>query len=355
MSPVGAPQAAPTTGRRTESSGLLEVEGLTLGLRRGKGRDVRIVEGVDLTVGAGQRVGLVGESGSGKSLTLRAIAGLLPAGVEVLGGGIRYAGQELTTMPDRRRRALAGPDIAMVFQEPMTALNPTTRVVDQIAEGPRRHLGLSASAARELAVATMARTGIPDPERRARAYPHELSGGLRQRIMIAMAVSCSPRLLLCDEPTTALDVTVQLQVLRLLTDLCDETGTALLFVTHDLAVVNQTCDDVSVMYAGHIVERGSVADTFTSPCHPYTRGLLESAPDFDRPDRQLVPIPGFPPNVADRSAGCPFAPRCGYVQDRCTHEVPPLLPVTGPRTPRNGTTPRESACFEVARLQEDPS
>ena len=280
---------------------------------------MRIVDGIGLDVAAGQRVGLVGESGSGKSLTLRAVAGLLPAGVEVLGGGIVYDGQDLLRLPARRRRALAGPDIAMVFQEPMTALNPVIRVGDQIAEGPRRHLGLSASAARDLAVSMMARTGIPDPERRARAYPHELSGGLRQRIMIAMAVSCSPRLLLCDEPTTALDVTVQLQVLRLLRGLCADTGTALVFVTHDLAVVTQTCTEVSVMYAGHIVERGPVAETFTSPRHPYTRGLLESAPDFDHPDRALTPIPGFPPNVAERPDGCSFAPGAAS----CSPPAPP--------------------------------
>ncbi|MEU2348025.1 ABC transporter ATP-binding protein [Modestobacter sp. NPDC049651] len=322
---------------------LLQLDRLTLGLRRG-GREVRIVEDVDLTVGAGQRVGLVGESGSGKSLTLRAIAGLLPAGVEVLGGGIEYAGEDLLRMPAKRRRALAGPDIAMVFQEPMTALNPVMRVGDQIAEGPRRHLGLSKKAAADLAVQLMTRVGIPDPERRARAHPHELSGGLRQRIMIAMAVSCGPRLLLCDEPTTALDVTVQLQVLRLLEQLCADTGTALVFVTHDLAVVTQTCTDLSVMYAGHIVETGPVADTFTRPRHPYTRGLLESAPDFDHPDRVLVPIPGFPPNVADRPAGCPFAPRCGYVQPHCTEAPPPLAEVA---------PGREAACYETHRLGEE--
>jgi oligopeptide/dipeptide ABC transporter ATP-binding protein len=225
----------------------------------------------------------------------------------------------------------------------MTALNPVMRVGDQIAEGPRRHLGLSAKEAGELAVQMMARTGIPDPVRRARAYPHELSGGLRQRIMIAMAVSCGPRLLLCDEPTTALDVTVQLQVLRLLEELCDETGTSLVFVTHDLAVVNQTCSELAVMYAGHIVESGRVKDTFRQPRHPYTRGLLESAPDFDRPDRLLIPIPGFPPNVADRPEGCPFAPRCGYVRPHCTEAMPPLAEVLPGRL---------AACFESDRLDE---
>jgi oligopeptide/dipeptide ABC transporter ATP-binding protein len=322
---------------------LLSVQDLTVGVRPSRDRTVSIVEGVSFDVEPGQRMGIVGESGSGKSLTLRAIAGLLPTPVEVLSGRVEYNGVDLLAMPAKKRRMLMGPEIAMIFQEPMTALNPVMRVGDQIAEGPRRHLGLSAKEAGELAVQMMARTGIPDPVRRARAYPHELSGGLRQRIMIAMAVSCGPRLLLCDEPTTALDVTVQLQVLKLLERLCEDTGTSLVFVTHDLAVVNQTCSELAVMYAGHIVESGRVKDTFRQPRHPYTRGLLESAPDFDRPDRLLIPIPGFPPNVADRPEGCPFAPRCGYVRPHCTEAMPPLAEVFPGRL---------AACFESDRLDE---
>jgi oligopeptide/dipeptide ABC transporter ATP-binding protein len=322
---------------------LLSVQDLTIGVRGGGGRTVRIVEDVSFDVDPGQRMGIVGESGSGKSLTLRAIAGLLPRGVEVLSGRVEYGGRDLLTMPAKARRQLMGPEIAMIFQEPMTALNPVMRVGEQIAEGPRRHLGMSAKEAGDLAVQMMARTGIPDPARRARAYPHELSGGLRQRIMIAMAVSCGPKLLLCDEPTTALDVTVQLQVLKLLERLCDETGTALVFVTHDLAVVNQTCSELAVMYAGHIVEAGKVKEAFAQPRHPYTRGLLESAPDFDRPERPLIPIPGFPPNVADRPPGCPFAPRCGYVRDHCTAAPPPLEEVVPGRL---------AACYESDRLVE---
>jgi oligopeptide/dipeptide ABC transporter ATP-binding protein len=321
---------------------LLSVQDLTIGLPR-RERTVRIVEDVSFDVDPGQRLGIVGESGSGKSLTLRAIAGLLPTGVEVLSGRVEYGGRDLLTMPEKARRALMGPEIAMIFQEPMTALNPVMRVGDQIAEGPRRHLGMSAKEARDLAVQMMARTGIPDPARRAQAYPHELSGGLRQRITIAMAVSCGPKLLLCDEPTTALDVTVQLQVLKLLEKLCDDTGSSLVFVTHDLAVINQTCSELGVMYAGHIVEAGRVKETFAQPRHPYTRGLLESAPDFDHPERPLIPIPGFPPNVADRPPGCPFAPRCGYVRDHCTEAPPPLEEVVPGRL---------AACYESDRLVE---
>jgi len=322
---------------------LLSVSSLTLGIRRRGRPDTVIVEDLSLEIAPGERFGVVGESGSGKSLTLRAVAGLLPEGVKVLSGAIAYDGQDLLGMPAAARRRLMGPEIAMIFQEPMTALNPVVRVGDQIAEGPRRHLGLSKADAARLAVEMMARTGIPDPARRARAYPHELSGGLRQRIMIAMAVSCGPRLLLCDEPTTALDVTVQHQVLKVLEGLCADNGTALAFVTHDLAVVNQTCTDMAVMYAGHIVESGSVRDVLGDPRHPYTKGLLDSAPDFDQPDRRLVPIPGFPPNLAARPSGCPFAPRCAFAEDACTTAVPPRELVAPGHT---------AACIRSARIFE---
>ena len=325
------------------AASLLSVSSLTLGIRHRGRPDTRIVEDLSLEIAPGERFGIVGESGSGKSLTLRAVAGLLPKGVEVLSGSIVYDGRELVGMPTAARRRLMGPEIAMIFQEPMTALNPVVRVGDQIAEGPRRHLGLSAAEATRLAVEMMARTGIPDPVRRARAYPHELSGGLRQRIMIAMAVSCGPRLLLCDEPTTALDVTVQHQVLKVLEALCADTGTALAFVTHDLAVVNQTCSDMAVMYSGHVVESGSVRDVLGDPRHPYTKGLLDSAPDFDQPERRLVPIPGFPPNLAARPPGCPFAPRCRFAVDACTAAVPP----------RETVAPgHDAACIESHRIFE---
>jgi oligopeptide/dipeptide ABC transporter ATP-binding protein len=320
---------------------LLSVDSLTIGIRR-KGRaDTRIVDDISFEIQRGERFGVVGESGSGKSLTLRAIADLLPKGVEVLSGSIRYDGVELLGMPQSKRRRLMGPEIAMIFQEPMTALNPVIRVGEQIAEGPRRYLGLSKAQAMDRAVEMMARTGIPDPARRARAYPHELSGGLRQRIMIAMALSCTPKLLLCDEPTTALDVTVQHQVLKVLEQLCADSGAALAFVTHDLAVVNQTCTDMAVMYAGHIVEYGPVRDVFGDPHHPYMKGLLDSAPDFDQPDRELVPIPGFPPNLTARPSGCPFAPRCPFAVEACTVAMPPTE-IVGPG--------HGAACIETHRI-----
>jgi peptide/nickel transport system ATP-binding protein/oligopeptide transport system ATP-binding protein len=320
---------------------LLRCVDLTIGVRRPGAEPIVLVDRANFQIGPGERFGIVGESGSGKSMTLRAIAGLLPKGVTVLSGRVEYEGRDLLTMPVAARRALMGPDIAMIFQEPMTALNPTMRVGAQIAEGARRHRGLSRADARKLAVDMMRRTGIPDAERRAQAYPHELSGGLRQRVMIAMALSCSPKVLLCDEPTTALDVTVQHQVLKLLEQLCDELGAALVFVTHDLAVVNQTCQNLAVMYAGKLVEQGSVKSVFARPGHPYTKGLLESAPDFDQPERALVPIPGFPPNLAARPAGCPFRPRCAFAVEQCALVEPPLEPVAAGRL---------AACFESAQL-----
>ncbi|MEO7125311.1 MAG: ABC transporter ATP-binding protein [Nakamurella sp.] len=304
---------------------LLEVSGLTVGVRHGSSSTV-LVDDVSFDVHAGEKYGLVGESGSGKSMTLRSIAGLLPAGVDVLGGTVEFEGKNLLTMDTATRRSLMGPRISMIFQEPMTALNPTMRVGKQIAEGPHRHLGLSRKQASELAVDMLARTGVPDPARRARSYPHELSGGLRQRVMIAMALACKPRLVLCDEPTTALDVTVQDQVIRLLSTLCDEVGSSLIFVTHDLAVISQTCSRMSVMYAGKIMEAGPVRDLYDSPQHPYTEALFRSAPDFDEPERQLKPIPGLPPTLGVPAPGCPFAPRCTYAVASCLQGPKSLAP-----------------------------
>ena len=328
--------SAPAMNAPTES--LLRVQDLRVGVPRQDGSATTLVHDVSFDIAPGERYGLVGESGSGKSMTLRAIAGLLPRGVEVLGGQIEFAGSNLLTMPRSQRRLLMGPKISMIFQEPMTALNPTMRVGRQVSEGPRRHFGLSRAAADKLAVEMIALTGIPDPRRRARAYPHELSGGLRQRIMIAMALSCKPSVVLCDEPTTALDVTVQDQVLRLLAQLCEEMGSSLLFVTHDLAVVSQTCSRMSVMYAGRLMEQGSVRGVYKAPRHPYTEALFASAPDFDEPERELVAIPGLPPSLTEPPPGCPFAPRCAHSVENCNAGPKPLVSV-GPG--------RLSACDRV--------
>jgi len=226
---------------------------------------------------------------------------------------------------------LRGPKMAMIFQEPMSALNPVTRVGWQIAEGPQVHLGLSRRRAAERALELMRRVGIPDPERRFRAYPHEFSGGMRQRVMIAIALSCDPEIILCDEPTTALDVTIQDQILRLLTQLCRESGVSLVFVTHDLPVVAQVCHDVAVMYGGQIVERGEVRDVLLDPRHPYTLGLVRSAPDFEYVRESLVPIPGSPPSLVSPPPGCRFHPRCAFAEDDCRTSETPLRPLPGGR------------------------
>jgi oligopeptide/dipeptide ABC transporter ATP-binding protein len=282
---------------------------------------VKAVDGVSLEVQRGGALGLVGESGCGKSMTLRAIMGLLPGRAQIAGGDIVFDGQALspTSLAELR-----GDHIGMVFQEPMTALNPVMRVGDQIAEAPRVRLGQSAAKAKERALELIRLVGIPDPERRYRAYPHELSGGLRQRIVIAIALACEPQLLLCDEPTTALDVTIQDQILHLLARLRAEMGVSQVLVTHDLAVVAQTCERVAVMYAARIVETGTVAEVFGAPRHPYTRALLRSVPDFDERRAHLESIAGMPPDLVAPPTGCRFHPRCEIAHADCAEVDPPL-------------------------------
>ena len=303
---------------RPPSSGkpVLEVENLVVSVMTPSGPRVA-VDRVSFTVAEGEALGLVGESGSGKSLTLRAVMGLLPAGAQVTSGRIVYRGQDVSKMTGKRLNALRGAGMAMVFQEPMTALNPVMRVGWQIVDGAMRHHGWSRAQARTRAVELMSTMGIPDPAARFEAYPHELSGGMRQRVMIAAALSASPALLLCDEPTTALDVTIQDQIIGLLADLRERLGTGLLYVTHDLAVVAQLCDRVEVMYSGQLVESGTVRMVFDTPRHPYSLGLLRATPQIDAARVKLVAIPGLAPSLDDRPSGCPFSPRCSFVDDQC--------------------------------------
>ena len=312
------------------SAPILDVRDLRVELPLSRGT-VHAVDGASIQVEAGEAFGLVGESGCGKSMTLRAIMGLLPRPGHIVGGEVLFEGEDLVTASPRRLRDVRGGSIAMIFQEPMTALNPVMRVGDQIAEAPQVHLGLSRTAARERALDLMRRVGIPDPVRRARAYPHELSGGLRQRIMIAIALSCDPKLILCDEPTTALDVTIQDQILKLLLNLRREFGVSVVFVTHDLAVVAETCERLAVMYAGQIVETGTVDEVFREPRHPYTLGLLRSVPDFDSVQDSLSAIQGAPPDLVLPPPGCRFHPRCPFAQDDCISGEFPLRPLSAGR------------------------
>jgi oligopeptide/dipeptide ABC transporter ATP-binding protein len=307
---------------------VLELRDLRVEIDTPGGR-IRPVVDVSLALEAGQALGLVGESGSGKSLTLRAILGLLPRRARITGGSVLLDGRPIVGASALRR--VRGREIGMVFQEPQTALNPVMRVGDQIAEGPRAVLGNSHRRARERAIELMREVGIPDPVRRAEAYPHELSGGLRQRIMIAIALALEPRILLCDEPTTALDVTVQGQILRLLADLRERTGVALVYVSHDLAVVSQTCRDLAVMYAGGVVETGPVRDVFADPRHPYTRALLRSVIALDTSGREPEPIPGSPPDAGAPPSGCRFHPRCAFRHESCDTGDYPLLPIGASR------------------------
>jgi oligopeptide/dipeptide ABC transporter ATP-binding protein len=324
------------------SEPILEVRDLHVQIATRRGV-VRAVDGVSLEVPRGEAVGLVGESGSGKSMTLRAMLGVLPPEARVTSGQILLDGVDLVPLGNSQLNRIRGPKISMIFQEPMSALNPVMRVGRQIAEGPEVHLGYSRSRAAERALELMRRVGIPDPERRFRAYPHEFSGGMRQRVMIAIALACDPEIILCDEPTTALDVTIQDQILRLLSRLCRETGVSLVFVTHDLPVVAQVCQHLAVMYGGQIVERGDVRDVLLDPRHPYTLGLVRSAPDFEYVRESLVPIPGSPPSMITPPAGCRFHPRCEFAEEDCRVTETPLRLLPGGRA---------TACLHYERCLE---
>ncbi len=301
---------------------LLRVEDLRVSFAATRGT-VRAVDGVTFAVGAGEIVGLVGESGSGKSVTLRAVTGLLRRAT--VSGRAEWRGRNLLTLRERALRRVRGREVATIFQEPMAALNPVLTVGRQIEESLAAHTGLDARARRARALELLGLVGIASGAQRVHSYPHEFSGGMRQRAMIAIALAAQPALLLADEPTTALDVTIQDQILKLLMRLSGDLGMAMVLVTHDLGVVAETCARVCVMYAGRVVEAGPVAAVFARPRHAYTAALLRSMPQGGAARRPLTPIPGQPPRLDQPIPGCPFAPRCGFVEARCRTDAPPFL------------------------------
>jgi oligopeptide/dipeptide ABC transporter ATP-binding protein len=318
------------------SEALLQIHDLSISVQ-GRRNGSPIVRNVSFDVGPGEAVGIVGESGSGKTLTMLSVMGLLPSPpLRVSSGRIRFDGTELTHLGDRDLRRIRGSELAMIYQDPMTSLNPVMRIGDQIAEAMTAH-DVDAKEARRRTRAALADVGIPDPDRTARAYPHEFSGGMRQRVMIATALSLSPKLLIADEPTTALDVTIQQQILALVRALQEQRGMAIVWITHDLGVVARLVERLIIMYAGTIVEQGPTRRIFAAPEHPYTAGLIAALPDpTDKRRTPLAQIPGSPPELASVPHGCPFRPRCRQAIRRCAEEMPAL-------TDRGGGA--SAACF----------
>ena len=311
---------------------------------------VRAVDGVSFDLSPGETLGIVGESGCGKSVTALSILRLIdPRAARIVRGSVRFEGRDLASLTETEMRGIRGHHISMIFQEPMTSLNPVLTIGTQIAENATRHLGLSKRAARDRALEMLDLVRIADARRRLDEYPHQLSGGMRQRVMIAIALACNPKVLIADEPTTALDVTIQAQILELLADLKSRLGTAVILITHDLGVVAETCDRVIVMYAGRMAEAAPVADLFRRPLHPYTRGLMRAIPRLDleaetsgrRP--KLMEIKGLVPPLTREIAGCAFAPRCALASDRCRAERPPFVDAGGEHA---------VACFEWQRSLE---
>lgn len=303
-----------------------------------------ILSGVDIGLNSGEVLGVVGESGSGKSMLALSIMGLLPRPITVRGGEILLQGRSLLQLPAHELRALRGKDMAMIFQEPMTSLNPVMRVGQQISEVLRWHRSMQGEAARQEGIALLKRVEMPDPQRQIDAYPHELSGGMRQRVMIAIALAGRPKLLIADEPTTALDVTIQAQILELIRHIQRDEGMSVLLITHDLGVIAEMCDRVAVMYAGRVVEQGAVLDIFDRPAHPYTKGLLASRPKISAGANWLSTIEGTVPAVGQMGAGCSFAPRCPMAGPACTQR-PPLREV-GPA--------HQAACVHPFASEPDP-
>ncbi|HKJ54655.1 MAG TPA: ABC transporter ATP-binding protein [Nitriliruptoraceae bacterium] len=338
-SPSAQSSTETIAGRQVDPGApLLEVENLRVEFRLNTGTVVAN-DGVHYTLKSGETLAILGESGSGKSVSAQAVMGIIdsPPGY-VTDGSIRYRGIDLLTLPENQRRKVRGNHISIIFQDALTALNPVFTVGFQIAEMLRVHRGTSKSDAYKAAAELMDRVKIPAASERLDSYPHEFSGGMRQRVMIAMALALDPAILIADEPTTALDVTVQAQVMDLLAELQDETGMGLILITHDLGVVAEVADRVAVMYAGRIVETGDIDDIYHMPAHPYTIGLMESLPQLDVKGSRLVPIPGSPPDLTRRPSGCAFHPRCRYAQQVCVDEDPALTP------PVPGMDRRLSAC-----------
>ncbi len=322
---------------------LLEVDNLHVEFRTRDGI-ARAVNGVSYSLEQGKTLAVLGESGSGKSVTAQVIMGILDEPGHVSAGEVRFQGRNLLTMPEKERRPLRGNRIAMIFQDALSSLNPVFTVGWQIAEMFRVHQGCSRAEAKKKAIEMMDRVRIPAPKNRYSDYPHQFSGGMRQRIMIAMAIALGPDVLIADEPTTALDVTVQAQIMELLRDLQRESNMGLILITHDLGVVADVADDIAVMYAGRIVEHASVHEIYRAPAHPYTKGLIESIPRVDQKGQELHAIKGLPPNLLRMPSGCAFHPRCPYRTDQCVTDAPPLYDVDGGR---------HSACHHWTEVIDD--
>jgi peptide/nickel transport system ATP-binding protein len=330
------------SNRTMTTDDILVIRGLVTEFR-GRRTAVRANDDIHLAIKRGATLGIVGESGSGKSVLCRSILRLLPASAGArVSGTVEYEGRDLLALDEPEMRRLRGTEIRMIFQNPMTSLNPVWPIGDQITEGLRVHGGLSAGAAREKGIEILGRVGIPSPERRYDEYPYQWSGGMLQRAVIAMATAGAPRLLFADEPTTALDVTIQDQILALLLELQERTGMTLVLISHDLAIVAETCDRIAVMYAGRIVETAPTRAIFDRPQHPYTLGLLGSIPHLAGGDGRLKPIPGQPPDLVRLGAGCPFAPRCAYASSDCL-TTPVQLAPAGPD--------HQTACLHPERIE----
>lgn len=321
-------------GNKSQAERLLEIKDLCVEFQTVEGT-VQAVNHLSYTLHKGEKLGIVGESGSGKSVSSLGMMQLIPNPPgKITNGEILYKGQDLVKTSEQEMQKIRGNEISMIFQEPMTSLNPIMKCGKQIAESLRFHRGMKKQEAMEEAIHMMREVGIANPEVRAHEYPHQMSGGMRQRVMIAMALACQPQILIADEPTTALDVTIQAQILDLIRELNESMGTSVVFITHDLGVISELCDTVIVMYTGHIVEQAPVKELFEEPKHPYTKGLLDAIPRITKERNPLKTIEGMVPNPTERIEGCSFSPRCPYVTDRCRKENPPVRQISDSRQVR---------------------